>query len=81
MKDSMVSGFVKNIGKEGEKRDHIKIGGKMTDERYIIKYGRFGAYFYDNKLEKDIDLKEALIMLNEWSKLMRLGDVLEGYER
>lgn len=53
----------------------------MTDKRFIIKVGRFGAYFYDNKLEKDVDLEAALIMLNEWAGLMRLGDALEGHQR
>ncbi len=33
--------------------------------RYIIKVGRFGAYFYDNKLECDLDLKAVLMQLRK----------------
>ena len=53
----------------------------MSEERFIIKLGRFGAYFYDEELKKDIDLKQALKMLNEWAGLNRIGKALEGYQR
>ena len=49
--------------------------------RYEIKVGRFGAYFYDNELERDVDMNEALKILNEWSNLMNLGDKLGGPQR
>lgn len=49
--------------------------------RFVIKIGRFGAYFYDTKLKKDVDLNQALVMLNEWASLNRLGAALEGYQR
>lgn len=31
--------------------------------RYKIEYGRFGAYFYDKKSRKDLDLLTVLIKL------------------
>lgn len=53
----------------------------MSEERFEIKRGRFGSYFYDKKLEKDLDLNEVLNMLNEWGGLMNLGEALEGHQR
>lgn len=35
-------------------------------ERYIIKVGRFGAYFYDSKFKKDMDLEETEWILNQF---------------
>lgn len=31
--------------------------------RYSIRYGRFGAYFYDNKEQKELDLDQVLMLL------------------
>jgi len=37
----------------------------MSEElRYIIKNGKFGAYFYDTKLDRDMTLKEVCAILN-----------------
>ena len=33
--------------------------------RYIIKWGKFGAYFYDNKTKKDLSLKDVYKLLNK----------------
>lgn len=38
-------------------------------DQYIIKTGRFGCYFYDQNNKKDVDLEEALSMMNELSKI------------
>ena len=32
--------------------------------RYKVKYGKFGAYFYDTKLLQEMPLKEVLATLN-----------------
>ena len=53
----------------------------MSEERFILKVGRFGAYFYDDKLKKDVDLNEIKDMLNEWGSLNKIGKALEGYQR
>ncbi len=33
--------------------------------RYRIKYGRFGAYFYDNIMNMDLDLNNILTKLRK----------------
>jgi len=38
-------------------------------ERYIIKYGKFGAYFYDTNISKDMDLEMVKSHLNRLNKL------------
>ena len=38
------------------------------DLRYKIKIGRYGSYFYDSKLEKDMDLEETRWILNQFEK-------------
>ena len=53
----------------------------MSEERFEIKVGRFGSYFYDKDLKTDVDLKQAVKMLNEWAVLERIGKSLEGDER
>ena len=53
----------------------------MTEERFEIKVGRFGAYFYDKELKKDVDLRQVLVKLNEWAALDKIGKALEGYPR
>jgi hypothetical protein len=35
-----------------------------VNQRFIIKVGKFGAYFYDTKLNKDLDLNHAKNLLN-----------------
>lgn len=38
---------------------------KMCDyERYEIKYGKYGAYFYDKEKEHDMTLEEVRNKLN-----------------
>lgn len=44
--------------------------------QYVIKIGRFGCYYYDQENKKDIDLEEALDMMNELSK--RKKNLREG---
>ena len=39
--------------------------------RYIIKVGRFGAYFYDNKLKCDLDLNAVLRQLQKLELMER----------
>ena len=33
-------------------------------ERYEIRYGKWGAYFYDNRTKKDMPLEEVLSVMN-----------------
>lgn len=35
-------------------------------DRYEIRQGRFGFYFYDNKQQRDVDMTEALHILNSY---------------
>ncbi len=52
-------------GKTG-KCSHVKEDlKKIFKPRYEVKYGRFGAYFYDNKHEKDMDLEMVLRQLRK----------------
>lgn len=48
----------------------------MTEERYIIKTGKFGCYFYDTGTEKDITLEEVRDMLNDLEALRSFRDLL-----
>lgn len=50
----------------------------MSEDRFEIKTGKFGTYFYDKVLKKDVDLEQTLIMLNEWAILEKLGKALGG---
>ena len=36
-----------------------------TRLRYDIKYGKYGAYFYDTKEDKPLGLGEVLSLLNQ----------------
>lgn len=40
------------------------------NNRFIIKYGEFGAFFYDNKQKKPLTLEQVLEYLTdyEWYK-------------
>ena len=46
------------------------------NERYIIKQGRFGSYFYDIELMKDVDLHETKGKLNAYDNLRKKQDKL-----
>jgi len=39
------------------------------EERYIIRNGRFGAYFYDNMTRKEMDLNEVKRLLNRLDRV------------
>ena len=32
--------------------------------RYILRFGKFGAYYYDSKEDKDLTLDDVLAILN-----------------
>lgn len=38
-------------------------------ERFELRMGKFGAYYYDRKTKRDLTLKEVLFILNggEWA--------------
>lgn len=43
-------------------------------ERYIIRYGKFGAYFYDLDIKKEMTLKEVKTILDiYYNKLKNIG--------
>jgi hypothetical protein len=42
------------------------------EDRYVIKTGKFGQYFYDAKEETDMPLVEVLRLLNKTCELERL---------
>lgn len=33
-------------------------------DRFALRMGKFGAYYYDRKLDKDLTLNEVLSLLN-----------------
>lgn len=35
--------------------------------RYELKYGKFGAYYYDSETDKDLNLEDVLGLLNSTS--------------
>ena len=49
----------------------------MNDEdevnRYIIKYGKFGAYFYDTDKKADMSLEHVLGMLNHLERMRSMN--------
>ena len=47
---------------------------KIFKPRFEIKYGRFGAYFYDNKLGMDLDLNDILIALRKLTLYEEKGE-------
>ena len=49
--------------------------------RFEIRNGRFGAYFYDTLAERDVDLNQALDLMNKYADLMTIGDQLGGILR
>ena len=38
-------------------------------DRYVIKYGRFGAYFYDSETTEQLTLLKVAKMLNDYDKM------------
>jgi len=46
----------------------------MSNDRYIIKRGKFGLYFYDVDEEKDMTLEHVLGMINYLAR----RDSMEG---
>jgi len=45
----------------------------MSDNRYVIKYGKFGAYFYDEDKKEAMTLEHVLGMLNHLERLRSMG--------
>jgi len=39
--------------------------------RYIIKYGRWGAYFYDTLESLDLELYEVMNLLNQYDESLK----------
>lgn len=48
--------------------------------RYVINYGKFGAYIYDTQEDKDLTLREVRDMLNQFDKLSFIEKV-EGWKK
>ena len=48
--------------------------------RYEIKYGKFGAYFFDNLKNKDLTLSEVEDKLNYKQTLIQLGANFENIQ-
>ena len=40
-------------------------------ERYVVRYGKFGAYFYDMEGRHEMSLKEVETMLNMYSNILK----------
>lgn len=36
--------------------------------RYIIKIGKYGSYFYDTKLDRNMTLQEVIVILNVYEE-------------
>lgn len=49
-------------GETDQVREDLK---EIFKPRYEVRRGRFGLYFYDNKLNKDLDLHEIIIKLRK----------------
>ena len=43
------------------------------DNRYVIKYGKFGAYFHDTDKKKDMPLEQVLGMLNHLERMRSMN--------
>ncbi|BDI54995.1 MAG: hypothetical protein QIT40_gp37 [Lokiarchaeia virus VerdaV4] len=43
------------------------------NDRYIIKYGKFGAYFYDVDKNEDMTLEHVLGMINHLERRDSMG--------
>ncbi len=46
---------------------------RERNDRYEIKYGKFGAYFYDKDENTDMTLKDVLEKLNALGRIMSRG--------
>ena len=38
-------------------------------DRYVVKYGRFGAYFYDSETTEQLTLLKVAKILNDYDKM------------
>ena len=49
----------------------IKNKGKVVvvADRYVVKYGKFGAYFYDCDTAEQLTLLKVAKMLNDYDKM------------
>jgi hypothetical protein len=52
-------------------------GYEMKTERYIVKVGKWGAYFYDTIEDHDLTLNEVKVMLNHLNRLITSGEKLK----
>ena len=52
----------------------VENGEKVTVvvDRYVVKYGRFGAYFYDMETTEQLTLLKVAKMLNDYDKMKSL---------
>ena len=50
-------------GSESEKKIVVVV------DRYVVQYGKFGAYFYDVEIEKHLTLLEIAKLLNDYDKM------------
>ena len=48
------------------------------NDRYIIKYGKFGAYFYDVDKKEDMTLEKVSGILNHFERLESIGRSMEA---
>ena len=46
------------------------------EERYIVRYGKFGAYFYDLKHQRPMTLRDVKDILNNFLNMI----LSEGYK-
>ncbi|GAF98619.1 unnamed protein product, partial [marine sediment metagenome] len=61
--EKMLDGY---YPKSEEYRPKPSLAGsaRQTDKRFEIRYGRWGAYFYDTKFDEELDLNLILKELN-----------------
>ena len=38
-------------------------------DRYVVQYGRFGAYFYDSETTEQLTLLKVAKLLNDYDKM------------
>ena len=43
----------------------------MKELRYVVRNGRFGAFFYDRLTNSDLDLERVQSLLNELEELKK----------
>lgn len=49
-----------------------KSGIRVVVDRYVVKYGKFGAYFYDCETAEQLTLLKVAKMLNDYDKMESL---------